>query len=388
MSSRRALLGAGLGLVVTIGGALALRERPATAQADRQQVPLFEPDPLWSQALPNKWVTGAIGGIAVDSHDNVWVFHREASIPDGERAASLTPPQAECCIPAPAVLEFDPNGRFLQAWGGPGQGYEWPTTQHGILVDDQDNVWLSGSAKEDNQILKFTRTGKFLMQIGHAGKNKGSNDTENVGGPAGLFLNRQTNELFVADGYFNHRVIVFDAATGAYKRHWGAYGKKPEDNYAFPPRAQLVQGPPPTQFNNPVHAVLVSNDGLAYVADRTNNRLQVFRLDGTFMKEVFISKNTLQAEGTVHGFATSPDRDQKFLYVMDGSNKAVRVLNRRTMEIVSTIGGHAGHNAREFFHAHSIAADSKGNLFIGEVNNGQRYYKYAFKGMGPAPSTQ
>jgi DNA-binding beta-propeller fold protein YncE len=388
MSSRRALLGAGLGLVVTIGGALALRERPATAQAGRQQVPLFEPDPLWSQALPNKWVTGAIGGIAVDSHDNVWVFHREASIPDGERAASLTPPQAECCIPAPAVLEFDPNGRFLQAWGGPGQGYEWPTTQHGILVDDQDNVWLSGSAKEDNQILKFTRTGKFLMQIGHAGKNKGSNDTENVGGPAGLFLNRQTNELFVADGYFNHRVIVFDAATGAYKRHWGAYGKKPEDNYAFPPRAQLIQGPPPTQFNNPVHAVLVSNDGLAYVADRTNNRLQVFRLDGSFIKEVFISKNTLQAEGTVHGFATSPDRDQKFLYVMDGSNKAVRVLNRQTMEIVSTIGGHAGHNAREFFHAHSIAADSKGNLFIGEVNNGQRYYKYAFKGMGPAPSTQ
>jgi DNA-binding beta-propeller fold protein YncE len=377
-----------LGLVVTIGGALALRERPAAAQAGRQQVPLFEPDPLWSQALPNKWVTGAIGGIAVDSHDNVWVFHREASIPDGEKAAALTPPQAECCVPAPAVLEFDPNGRFLQAWGGPGQGYEWPTTQHGILVDDKDNVWLSGSAKEDNQILKFTRTGKFLMQIGHAGKNKGSNDTENVGGPAGLFLNQQTDELLVADGYFNHRVIVFDAATGAYKRHWGAYGKKPDDNYAFPPRAQLIQGPPPPQFNNPVHAVLVSHDGLVYVADRTNNRLQVFRLDGTFIKEVFISKNTLQAEGTVHGFAMSADREQKFLYVMDGSNKAVRVLNRQTMEIVSTIGGHAGHNAREFFHAHSIAADSKGNLFIGEVNNGQRYYKYAFKGMGSAPLTQ
>ena len=388
MLSRRALLGAGVAVVVAIGATLAVRERSANAQAGRQQVPLFAPDPLWSQALPNKWVTGAIGGIAVDSHDNVWVFHREASIPDGEKAASLTPPQAECCIPAPAVLEFDPNGRFLQAWGGPGQGYEWPTTQHGILVDDQDNVWLSGSAKEDNQVLKFTRTGKFLMQIGHAGRNKGSNDTENMGGPAGLFLNQKTNELFVADGYFNHRVIVFDAATGAYKRHWGAYGKKPEDDYRFPPRAQLIQGPPPPQFNNPVHAVLVSNDGLVYVADRTNNRLQVFRLDGTFIKEVFISRTTLQAEGTVHGFATSPDKDQKFLYVMDGSNKAIRILNRETMEIVSTIGGHAGHNAREFFHAHSLAADSKGNLFIGEVNNGQRYYKYVFKGMGPAPATQ
>ena len=174
---------------------------------------------------------------------------------------------------------------------------------------------------------------------------------------------------------------MFDADTGAYKRHWGAYGKKPDDDYKFPPRAQLMQGPPPPQFNNPVHAVLVSNDDLVYVADRTNNRLQVFRLDGTFVKEVFIARNTLQAEGTVHSFALSPDKEQQFLYVLDGSNKAIRVLNRQTLEIVSNVGGHAGHNAREFFHAHSVAADSKGNLFIGEVNNGQRYYKYAFTGM-------
>ncbi|MEP7304460.1 MAG: hypothetical protein ABJA98_02970 [Acidobacteriota bacterium] len=375
-------------LVGTIGGGAAVIVRPAHAQTSRSQVPIFEPDPLWAQALPNRWVTGAVGGVAVDSHDNVWVFHREASIPDGEKAASLTPPQAECCIPAPAVLEFAPNGKLLQAWGGPGAGYEWPTTQHGIFVDDNDNVWLSGSAREDNQILKFTSKGRFLMQIGHAGKNKGSNDTENLGGPAGLFLYKKTNELFVADGYFNHRVIVFDAGTGAYKRHWGAYGKRPEDDYKFPPRAQLIQGPPPPQFNTPVHAVVVSNDELVYVADRTNNRLQVFTLDGTFVKEVPIAKNTLQAEGTVHSFVLSPDKEQKFLYVLDGSNKAVRVLNRQTLEILSNIGGHAGHNAREFFHAHSFAVDSKGNLFISEVNNGQRYYKYAFKGMGAAPPPQ
>jgi DNA-binding beta-propeller fold protein YncE len=383
MTTTKWMVGVSIALAATIGCAVVLLERSVNAQASRQQVPRFEPDPLWSQALPNKWVTGQVGGVAVDSHDNVWVFHREATIPDGEKAASLTPPQAECCVPAPAVLEFGPDGKFLQAWGGPGAGYEWPTTQHGIFVDDKDNVWLSGSAKEDNQILKFTNKGKFLMQIGHAGKNRGSNDTANLGGPAGLFVDRKTNELFVADGYFNHRVIVFDADTGAYKRHWGAYGKKPEDDYKFPPRAQLVQGPPPPQFNNPVHAVLVSNDEIVYVADRTNNRLQVFKLDGTFIKEIFIARNTLQAEGTVHHFAMSPDKDQTFLYVLDGSNKAIRVLNRRTLEIVSNIGGHAGHNAREFFHAHSFAADSKGNLFIGEVNNGQRYYKYAFKGMGP-----
>ncbi|PYS15870.1 MAG: hypothetical protein DMG15_04025 [Acidobacteria bacterium] len=352
----------------------------ANGQAGRTEVPRFEADPLWSQALPNKWVNGQVGGVAVDSHDNVWVFHRPATIPEGEKAASLNPPQAECCIPAPPVLEFDTNGKFLQAWGGPGQGYEWFVSEHGIFIDSKDNVWLSGNAKEDNQILKFTNKGKFLMQIGHAGKNRGSNDTENLGGPASLFIYPKTNELFVADGYFNHRVIVFDPDTGKYKRHWGAYGKKPDDNFKFPPRAQLVQGPAPEGFNNPVHGVLVTNDDLVYVADRSNNRLQVFRLDGTFIKEIFISRNTLQNEGTVHGFAVSPDKEQKFLYIVDGSNKAVRVLNRLTLEIISSVGGHAGHNAREFFHIHSVASDSKGNLFLGEVNNGQRYYKYAFKG--------
>jgi DNA-binding beta-propeller fold protein YncE len=356
--------------------------RHAAGQSNGREVPRFEPDPLWSEALPKKWVTGQVGGLAVDSHDNVWVFHRPATIPEGEKGASLNPPQSECCIPAPSVLEFDTNGKFLQAWGGPGQGYEWFSSEHGIFVDDKDNVWLSGSAKEDNHILKFTSKGKFLMQIGHAGKNRGSNDTENLGGPAGLFLYRKTNELLVADGYFNKRVIVFDADTGAYKRHWGAYGKRPDDGLKFPARAQLIQGPAPEGFNNPVHAVLVTNDDLVYVADRSNNRFQVFRLDGTFVKEMFVSRNTLQNEGTVHAFAVSPDKEQRLLYIVDGSNKAIRVLNRQTLETVASIGGHAGHNAREFFHIHSFAADSKGNLFLGEVNNGQRYYRYAFKGMG------
>jgi len=380
--------GSGLAFVVLVGVMIALPETGVNAQNSGSQVPLFEPDPLWSELLPNKWVTGAVGGVAVDSHDNVWVFHRPGSIPDGEKAASLSPPQAECCFPAPPVLQFSAEGKFIQAWGGPGAGFEWPTSEHGIFVDDEDNVWLSGNAREDNQILKFTSSGEFLMQIGRAGKNTGSDDLENLGGPAGLFVHRPTNELFVADGYFNHRVIVFDANSGAYKRHWGAYGNPPEDDYMFPARAELLQGPPPPQFNNPVHAVFVSNDALVYVADRTNNRLQVFDLDGTFIEEVFIARNTLQAEGTVHHFALSPDREQRFLYVVDGSNKAIRVLDRQTLEIVSNVGGHAGHNAREFFHVHSAAVDSAGNLFIGEVNTGQRYYRYAFTGLRPAATSR
>ena len=373
-----------MALAVSLGYGLwlvAFGMPPAAARPSGPTVPMFEPDPLWSQALPNRWVTGQVGGVAVDRHDHLWVFHRPATIPDGEKAASLTPPQAECCVPAPAVLEFDTKGRMIQAWGGPGAGYEWFRSEHGIFVDDEDNVWLSGNAQEDNHILKFTARGVFLLQIGRAGKNTGSHDTQNLGGPAGLFVHRKTNELFVADGYFNHRVVVFDARTGAYKRHWGAYGKPPDDSLTFPPRAQLITGPPPDGFNNPVHAVLVTNDDLVYLGDRSNNRVQVFRLDGSFVREVFMTRNTLQSEGTVHSFAVSPDKDQQFLYVLDGSNKAIRVLNRRTLDVVASIGGHAGHNAREFFHAHGLAADSKGNLFIGEVNNGMRYYKYAFTGM-------
>jgi len=372
-------------LVVCAGVVTAATSLESGAQTRRPSVPRYEPDPLWSQELPNDWVTGAVGGIAVDSHDNVWVFQRPASIPDGEKAASLTPPQAECCIPAPPVLEFAPNGKFLQAWGGPGAGYEWFKTEHGIFVDADDNVWLSGSAKEDNQILKFTKAGKFLLQIGHAGRNTGSNDRENLGGPAGLFVYGKTNELFVADGYFNRRVIVFDATTGAYKRHWGAYGNRPDDDYRFPPRAELVQGPPPQQFNNPVHSVVVSSDGLVYVADRTNNRLQVFKVDGTFVKEQFIARGTLQAEGAVHHLAFSPDAAQRLLYVVDGSNKKVRVLDRGSLAELASIGGHAGHNAREFFHIHSAAVDSKGNLYLGEVNNGQRYYRWVAKGSSSKP---
>src|SRR5947207_4184480 len=299
---RKLVVGSWWLVVGLMAGSLALVDAQSTPKA-----PTFEPDPLFFQALPNKWATGAVGGIAVDSHDNIWVFHRPGAIPESERGASLNPPLSECCIPAPSVIEFSPDGRLLQAWGKPGPGYEWFKTEHGILIDDKDNVWLSGSAKEDNQILKFTRDGKFLMQIGHAGKNKGSDDTENVGGPASLFIYKKTNELFVADGYFNHRVVVFDVETGKFKRAWGAYGKPPADDYKFPPRAQLVQGDPPPQFNNPVHALLISNDDLVYVADRTNNRLQVFHPDGTFVKEMFIARNTLEPEGTVYNFVFSPD---------------------------------------------------------------------------------
>jgi NHL repeat len=377
--------GACAALVAAIG--LAPWVMHTAAAQGKLRVPRFVADPLWNKPLPNKWTTGQVSGVAVDSHDHIWIVHRPASIADGEKAASFTPPLAECCIPAPPILEFDPNGNMVSAFGGPGAGYEWPSTEHGIFVDYKNNVWTAGSGKDDAQILKFTNKGQFLLQIGRHGQSKGSNDIQNLGQPAGIFVYPKTNELFVADGYGNRRVIVFDADTGAYKRHWGAYGKKPDDT-PLPPRAQIIQGPPPPLFNNPVHSVVVSNDDVVYVADRGNNRLQVFTLDGTFVREAFIKRDTLQSEGTVHDFAFSPDKEQRFLYVVDGSNKWVRILNRRTLEIVDSVGGRAGHGAQEFFHIHSMAADSKGNIYLGEVNQGQRYMKYAFTGMGaPANPT-
>lgn len=361
-------------------------KRSAYAQPSSETVPKFERDLTWPKPLPNKWITGQIPGIAVDSHDHIWLIHRPKTIRDQEKGASLHPPTSECCFPAPPVLEFDMDGNLLQAWGGPGPGYEWPENEHGIFVDYKDNVWIGGNGEGDAQILKFTNKGKFLLQIGHKGQSKGSNDTENLGKPAAMFVYPKTNELFVADGYANRRVIVFDADTGAYKRHWGAYGKRPED-LKNPPREQIITGPPPTFFNNPVHGVVVSNDGLVYVADRANNRLQVFKLDGTFVKEAFIKRDTLDAEGSVYGFALSPDKEQKFLYSVDGPNMWLRILDRQTLRIVDSVGGYGGHQLQGFYHLHSIAAytDSKGNIYLGEVNEGQRYMRYLYKGMG-APS--
>ena len=385
---RMRLLAAAFGV---LGICWLVSERLAVTAADAGQtpggaapVPQFEMDPMFFQNLPNRWTTGMVGGIDVDAQDHVWVLHRPASIAEGEKAAALNPPQALCCIPAPPVLEFDANGRLVNSWGGPGEGFEWPTTEHGITVDHQQNIWIAGNGKGDNHALKFTKSGKLLLQIGKRNQGQGSNDTANLGRPAGIFVYPKTNEVFVADGYGNRRIIVFDADTGAYRRHWGAYGKPPDDGYQFPARALILKGPPAPSFSSPVHGVVVANDDLVYVADRGNNRIQVFRIDGTFVREVFVNRTTLQSEGTVHNFALSRDPAQRYLFVADGSNKAIHILDRRTLTLLDSIGGHGGHNAREFFHLHSLASqpDSKGNLYVGEVNQGQRYYRLRFTGTG------
>jgi hypothetical protein len=194
-------------------------QQPATGLAPR-----FIVDPFWPKPLPKKWILGQVAGVAVDAQDHVWIIQRPKTLSEDEKGASLNPPRNECCVPAPPVMEFDSEGNLVQAWGGPGSGYDWPENEHGIFVDAQSNVWLAGNAEKDAHILKFTRDGRFQMQIGKPGMSKGDADTQNLNRPADVRVDPTTNELFVADGYGNHRVIVFDAATGRYKRHWGANG--------------------------------------------------------------------------------------------------------------------------------------------------------------------
>ena len=339
-----------------------------------QSLPHFEPDPYWPKHLPNNWIIGQVSGVAVDSHDNVWVLHRPRTT-DGHDNY-LRDGLADCCQPAPPVLEFDHEGNLVQAWGGPADAYDWPNIEHGIYVDHNDNVWITGNGEGDTNLLKFSKSGEFLLQIGEHGAPAHSNDTRNVNRAAGVFVYAPTNELFVADGYGNRRVIVFDAESGAYKRHWGAYGNRPDDAAPF---TRVYDGPGPQQFNT-VHGLGISNDGIVYVGDRVNNRIQSFRLDGTYLDEVFIERQTKGPFGTGFDVAFSPD-EQRYVYVPDGTNKKVQIVERETMRLVGYFGGFGGHGVGEFSHIHSIATDSAGNVYLGEVDTGRRAYRWTYRGM-------
>jgi autonomous glycyl radical cofactor GrcA len=336
--------------------------------------PRFQVDPLWPKPLPNHWILGSVTGVAVDRQDHVWIVHRGADSLNAktEMGAATNPPTAEaCCFPAPPVLEFDQAGTLVGHWGGPGQGYDWPRSPGGMVVDLKGTVWIAAAGwtesadarkrekvtKEDAHVLAFTRAGQLVRQIGRAGETDAS-DQKTMQRPAALDIDPTADEVYVADGYLNHRVIVFDAGTGAYKRHWEANGSSPF---------------------NVVSCVKVANDGLVYVCDRRNDRIQVFKKDGTFVKEMVVSKETL-GEGSVWDVALSHDPKQRFLYVADGQDQKVFVLQRDTMEIVSSFGG-GGRWPGRFYGVGSLAVDSKGNLYTGETFEGKRVQRFVFKGI-------
>jgi DNA-binding beta-propeller fold protein YncE len=405
--------------LIALGVTERVIEQKAEAQAKAAvQVPIFEVDPFWPKPM-NNLVFGQTIGLGIDEKDQVWIIHRgndpgnldgtefahpplpapgaaapgrggAAGAPAGGRGGapgayySPSPNQvSECCDPAPPVVAFDQAGNVVYSWGGPSLHPDWPESNHGIIVDNKGIVWIGGNGGPDSHILKFTREGKFVTMFGKKGGMvdgkavANSNDMENFGRVAKIFIDAKANEAYVADGYFNKRVAVIDMDSGKIKRYWGAYGNKPDDTAIgrYDPKAPLAQ-----QFRTPVHCAELSNDGMVYVCDRPNDRIQVFTKEGKFVKEKQIFPETL-SDGSVWDIAFSRDPQQRFIYLADGANEHVYILDRNTLEILSQFGV-GGRGPGQFRGVHSIAVDSKGNIYTTETYTGKRIQKFVFKGMG------
>jgi DNA-binding beta-propeller fold protein YncE len=361
------------------------------------QVPLFEVDPFWPKPLPNHWLIGPTIGVWADANDGVWIVQRNT--PDQfaantEIGLAQDPPLSECCQPGPPIMHFDPEGNLLHAWGGPGTetgNYTWPQSNHGITVDGQGNVWIGGNGGRDRHILKFTADGRFLAQYGTASPETPSAQSPEVplnsqsqttfGQVAKVSWDETGNEIFVADGYGNRRVAVLDASTGAMKRFWGAYGNVPTD--VRPPNYEPGETPP-QQFRTPVHCADRATDGLVYVCDRPSNRISVFRTDGTFVKETIIAPAT-RSQGSTWDVAFSPDAQQRFMYLADGQNMKVYVMDRQSLETLYSFGD-GGRQPPLFLPEHTITTHSQGNIFTTETYEGSRLQKFRYMGMGARPA--
>jgi DNA-binding beta-propeller fold protein YncE len=365
--------GVALGMTVVLTGC-----QSGAEEGDGVMAPMFEVDPLWPKPLPNHWILGSAVGVTVDSQDRIWIVHRRNGNERTELGAAADPPSGECCLAAPNILGYDQEGNLIASWGGPGDGYDWPTSNHGITADHMDNLWIGGNDGDDAHILKFAQDGTFLAQFGTPGVERNSHDTENFGGVAKIAFDAAANEVYVADGYGNKRVAVIDMDTGEFKRYWGAYGNVPNDTNMgrYDPDVPLIQ-----QFRTPVHCADPSNDGLVYVCDRPNNRLQVFQKDGTFVQELIVAPRTL-GDGSTWDVAFSRDEEQKYLYLADGKNMKIYIIERATMEILTSFGD-GGRQPGQFFAVHSIATDSHGNIYTTETYEGKRVQKFVYKGLGP-----
>jgi len=338
--------------------------------------PKFQIDATWPKPLPHNWILGQIGGIFVDKDDNIWITQRPRTVNKRDRRAQ-DGDKSICCSTAPSVIEFNQAGDVVQAWGGPetAKGFDWPQNEHGIFLDYKNNIWFGGNGENDGMIVKFTKDGKFLMMIGKSAKQTNSLDQTRVGRAADMVVDPATNELYVADGYFNHRVVVFDADTGAFKRTWGAYGKPPTDEkITYDPKVL------PQQFNNPVHGIRITNDGEVVVSDRANNRIQIFKKDGTFIREIALLRDST-APGVTGSTVFWPDKGQTIWFTSDDPNGQIHVFRRSDGKIIGDFG-RVGRGPGEFENLHNIAIDSKGNIYSAEVQ-GQRVQRFAYKGGLP-----
>ena len=396
-----------------------------TASAATEEVPQFTPDLSWPKRLPNNWIVGSVIGLWADSKDHIWLNHRPGQAAHASDQYALLG-FGECCTPAPPVIEFDPAGNVVQAWGpihktpsnktpevvelfsGPGlpkqtwnEKVQWPGMEHGVAVDEKNNtVWVVGWTPP-SQVLKFTRDGKFLLRIGQRQAESVTDPVrESMAGPTGVVPDPDTNEVYVSDGYHNRRVAVFDMTTGKLKREWGAYGNKPagplggfpvEENRPpepYPIYPLRLTPPAPDWKDVPserskqfatVHCITMSRDKILYVCDRVNNRVQAFKTDGTYLMENVVAPRT-RGWGSVHGMTVSSDPGQKWLYVADGGNHKVWILRRSDLAVIGSIG-HGGRNNGEFGVAHSLAVDSKNDLYVGDTSPNNRVQKFTYTGV-------
>jgi hypothetical protein len=321
--------------------------------AAQPPIPSFTPDPSWpSPPADFKW--GQVIGIFADGRGHVWTSSQGR------------------------IAEWDPQGMLLQSWDARGPDGKWSTI-HGLFVDHHGYVWTN--ARESNLTIKFTRTGQVAMVIGAFDKTGGSNDPALMGRPSEIWVDPADNEVFVADGYGNRRIIVFDGATGKYLRHWGAYGRRPQDppQEAQGPGAQSAEVPaaPPEQFRVP-HGIAGSRDGLIYLADRANNRIQVFRQNGEFVREKILRARCGAAEKATwaparpcgneatFSVAVSHDPAQTYLYSADGGSHVITILRRSDLEVVGEFGG-PGVAPGQLGRPHNLSVDPSGNLYVAEA---------------------
>ena len=368
--------------LVALGIGQSKLQEPTIAASNDVMAPAFLVDPLWPKPLPNHWITGNTIGVDVDDRDHIFTVHRNTENMFGGRTEiGLALGVAECCTPAPPILEYDIEGNLINAWGGPVEGapYQWPESNHGIEVAANGDVWIGGNGGPDSHVLVFTRDGEYIRTVGVPGEEFDSNSTTAFGRVAEIAIDEDAGEAYFADGYVNKRVAVVDLATGAFKRYWGAYGSTDIDDDADD--TYTPGQPGPDVFRGPVHCAEPSNDGLIYVCDRGADRVQIFRPDGTFVSEHIYYPATL-AQGSTWDIAFSPDEDQEFIYLADGQNFKISIIDRASMEVLYTFGD-GGRQPGLFYAPHSIATDSEGNIYTTETYEGKRVQKFLYQGMRP-----
>ena len=380
MKKIKLFIGATLVVVlVVLGVGQSKLQESSVAASNDIMAPHFLVDPYWPRPLPNMWAMGNTIGVEVDERDHVFVVHRnDASQFGGNTEIGLQGGVSECCTPAPPIIEFDPAGNVVNAWGGPVEGaeYTWPASNHGIAIAGNGNIWIGGNGPGDSHVLVFTRNGEYVRTVGVPGEDRDSNSEIHYGRVAEIAIDIDANEAYFADGYRNKRVAVIDVTTGALKRYWGAYGNTPDDSADV---TYTPGEPGPQQFRGPVHCAQPSNDGLVYVCDRGADRVQVFRKDGTYVKEMVYNPATLN-QGSTWDIAFSKDPDQEFIYLADGQNFKISVIDRASMEVLYTFG-QGGRQPGTFYAPHSVATDSEGNLYTTETYEGSRVQKFVYQGV-------